>query len=68
MNGATGYRAPLSSGDFNQSLIDAVAPMLFDSERRHQGRFSRQFLEQPLIGPHSKFWFPKELSDPSAKE
>ena len=42
--------------------------MLFDSEWLYEGRFSHQFLEQSLIGPHSKFWFPKELSDPSAKE
>lgn len=73
MNGATGYRAHYAAGidtgeEFNQSLIGAVAPILLEATRLYEDRFSRHFLGQSLMGPYSKFWFPSELSDPSAQD
>jgi hypothetical protein len=72
MNGATGYHAHYAVGidfdeTFNRSLVDAVAPMVVSSENLYCDHFGKVFCERPLLGPFSKFWFSKELTDPSAQ-
>jgi hypothetical protein len=72
MNGAVGYRAHYSIGveygeDFNRRLVDAVAPIIVRSENLYRDKFDQMFCQRSLLGPFSKFWFPKELTDPSAQ-
>jgi hypothetical protein len=72
MNGATGYRAHYAVGidfgeTFNRSLVAAVAPMIVSSENLYSDHFGKIFCERSLLGPFSKFWFSKELTDPSAQ-
>jgi len=72
MNGATGYRAHYSVSveageNFNRRLVEAVAPIIVDSEQLYQDKFDRLLCSRSLLGPFSKFWYPKELTDPSAQ-
>jgi|SRR5712691_438637 len=72
MNGATGYRAHYSIGvedgeDFNRRLVEAVAPIIVHSENLYGDKFDEVFCQRSLLGPYSKFWFPKALTDPSAQ-
>jgi hypothetical protein len=72
MNGATGYRAHYAAGidlgeQFNQRLLESVAPMIIASEQLYASVFDRVFCERSLLGPFSKFWFSKQLTDPSAQ-
>jgi hypothetical protein len=71
-DGATGYRAHYAVGidfgeTFNRSLVDAVAPIVVSSENLYCDHFGKDFCERSLLGPFSKFWFSKELTDPSAQ-
>lgn len=73
MNGPTGYRAHYAvdarTGEaFNRALVEAVAPIVVEAEHLYQGRLSPTFCRHSLLGQFSKFWFPKELTDPSAQE
>jgi hypothetical protein len=72
MNGATGYRAQYSVSieageDFNRRLIEAIAPIIVVAEQLYKDRFDRLLCSTSLLGPFSKFWYPKELTDPSAQ-
>ena len=72
MNCATGYRAHYSVSietgeDFNRRLVEAVAPIVVSSEGLYGDRFDQVLCRRSLLGPFSKFWFPKELTDPSAQ-
>ncbi|UUZ65473.1 hypothetical protein LP417_13760 [Polaromonas sp. P1-6] len=72
MNGATGYRAHYSIGIepgeiFNRCLVEAVAPIIVRAENLYHDKFDPLFCQRSLLGPFSKFWFPKELTDPSAQ-
>ena len=72
MNGATGYRAHYSVSveageEFNRRLVDAIAPMIVSSERLYSDRFTSSICHLSLLGSFSKFWYPKELTDPSAQ-
>jgi len=72
MNGATGYRAhysvaPESGESFNRRLVEAVAPIIVSAEGLYRDRFDRLLCERSLLGPFSKFWFSKALTDPSAQ-
>lgn len=72
MNSATGYRAHYSvsieAGEiFNRRLVEAIAPIIANSEQLYQDRFDRLLCNRSLLGPFSKFWYPKELTDPSAQ-
>lgn len=72
MNGATGYRAHYSVSveageDFNRRIVEAVAPIIVGSEQLYEDRFDRLLCNSSLLGPFSKFWYPKELTDPSAQ-
>lgn len=72
MNGATGYRAHYSVSveageDFNRRLVEAVAPIIVRSEQIYGDRFNQLFCRRSLLGPFSKFWYPRELTDPSAQ-
>ena len=72
MNGATGYRAHYAVGidlgeNFNRSLVDAVAPTIVFSKNLYCDKLDAVLCERSLLGPFSKFWFSKELTDPSAQ-
>ena len=72
MNGATGYRAHYSVSveageEFNRRLVDAVAPIIASSGQLYGDRFDELLCHRSLLGPFSKFWYPKELTDPSAQ-
>ncbi|NMG43813.1 hypothetical protein GPA22_08725 [Aromatoleum toluvorans] len=72
MNGANGYRAHYSvsveAGEaFNRRLVDAVAPIIACSETLYGDKFDQPLCRKSLLGPFSKFWYPKELTDPSAQ-
>jgi hypothetical protein len=72
MNGATGYRAHYSVGiesgeAFNLRLVEAIAPIIVRSEHLYRDRFERDLCQRSLCGRFSKFWFPKEITDPSAQ-
>jgi hypothetical protein len=72
MNGPTGYRAHYSVAvevgeDFNRRLVEAVAPLFVDAERLYADKFDAVFCQRSLLGPFSKFWYPKLLTDPSAQ-
>jgi hypothetical protein len=72
MNGATGYRAHYSVSimageDFNRRLVQAVAPMIVEAKSLYTDKFEAVFCQRSLLGPYSKFWYPKELTDPSAQ-
>jgi hypothetical protein len=72
MNGATGYRAHYSvsaeAGErFNRRLVEAIAPIIAGSEQIYQDRLDPPFCNRSLLGPFSKFWYPEELTDPSAQ-
>lgn len=72
MNGPTGYRAHYSvsaeAGEhFNRRLVEAIAPMIVSAESLYSDRFDQLLCRRSLLGPFSKFWYPKELTDPSAQ-
>jgi hypothetical protein len=72
MNGPTGYRAHYSASvnvgeDFNHCLVEAVAPMVVNAESLYADKFDSVFCKRSLLGPYSKFWYPKALTDPSAE-
>lgn len=73
MNGATGYRAHYSVGikcgeSFNRCLVEAVAPIIVRADYLYKDRFDYLLCRHSLLGPFSKFWFTKELTDPSAQD
>jgi hypothetical protein len=72
MNGATGYRAHYSVSvdageNFNRRLVEAIAPIIVGSEKLYQDQLDQLLCNRSLLGPFSKFWYPKELTDPSAQ-
>jgi hypothetical protein len=72
MNGATGYRAHYSVSveageNFNRRLVEAIAPIIVCSEQLYQDQFDQLLCNRSLLGPFSKFWYPRELTDPSAQ-
>lgn len=72
MNGRTGYRAHYSisieAGErFNRQLVKDVAPLVIEAEHLYEGKFDREFCRRSMSGRFSKFWYPKELTDPSAQ-
>ena len=73
MNGATGYRAHYSVSveageEFNRRLVEAVAPMIVSYEQLYSDQFTHFLCRSSLLGSFSKFWYPKELTDPSAQD
>jgi hypothetical protein len=72
MNGCTGYRAHYSIGivigeEFNRRLVDAIAPIIVEAESLYRDKFERDLCQRSLLGRFSKFWFPKEITDPSVQ-
>jgi hypothetical protein len=72
MNGPTGYRAHYSicaeAGErFNRQLVEAIAPLVIEAEHLYRSRFCRRFCTRSLLGQFSKFWYPKQLTDPSSQ-
>jgi hypothetical protein len=73
MNGPTGYRAHYSisvdAGErFNRTLVEAVAPLVIEAEHLYASKFDSQFCRWSLLGQFSKFWYPKQITDPSAHD
>lgn len=73
MNGRTGYRAhyaaSVEAGEaFNRALVDSVAPLIVAATSLYKDKFSVDICERSLLGPHSKFWFTMQLTDPSAQD
>ncbi|WP_155631634.1 hypothetical protein [Burkholderia stagnalis] len=71
MNGPTGYRAHYSisidAGErFNRSLVEAVAPLIIEAKHLYNSQFDWQFCRRSLLGRFSKFWYPKQVTDPSS--
>jgi hypothetical protein len=72
MNGPTGYRAHYSvsieAGElFNRKLVEAVAPLVIRAEYLYSSLFSSRLCSESLLGSFSKFWYSKEVTDPSAQ-
>jgi hypothetical protein len=72
MNGNTGYRAHYAGGvglgeKFNRTLVEAIAPLFIEAQNLYGSLFSPEFCRLSLLGQFSKFWYPKELTDPSAQ-
>lgn len=66
MNGPTGYRAHYARGiaageDFNRILVEAIAPLFIQSEQLCQ--FDHRLCQRSLLGPYSKIWFSKDITD-----
>lgn len=40
-----------------------MVPLIVEAEDLYTSRFSRMFCTRSLLGPFSKFWYPKELTD-----
>jgi hypothetical protein len=73
LNGSSGYRAQyfigIDNGErFNRILVERIAPLIVEAEDLYRGRFDRLFCERSLLGPFTKFWYSKEITDPSASE
>lgn len=73
LNGNSGYRAQyfggIANGErFNRILVERVAPLIVEAEDLYRDRFDRLFCERSLLGPFTKFWYSKEITDPSARE
>ncbi len=73
MNGRTGYRAhyaaSVEAGEaFNRVLVESVAPLIVGATVLYRDKFSVDMCKKSLLGPHSKFWFTKQLTDPSAQD
>jgi hypothetical protein len=72
MNGHTGYRAHYAASieageEFNRRLVGAIAPIIARSEHLYSDRFNQLMCHRSLLGPFTKLWYPKELTDPSAQ-
>ena len=73
LNGNGGYRAQyfvgIPNGErFNRTLVDCIAPFIVAAEDLYRDKFDRKFCEQSLCGEFSKFWYSKDITDPSARE
>lgn len=73
LNGNSGYRAQyfigIENGErFNRMLVERIAPLIVEAEDLYRDRFDRLFCERSLLGPFTKFWYSKEITDPSACE
>ncbi|HET7865926.1 MAG TPA: hypothetical protein VFL86_16115 [Burkholderiaceae bacterium] len=73
MNGRTGYRAHYAASvevgeAFNRALVESVAPRIIAASGLYSDKFSLDLCRGSLLGPFSKFWFTKQLTDPSAQE
>lgn len=73
MNGRTGYRAhyaaSIEAGEaFNRVLVESIATQVIAASTLYEDRFSVSLCRNSLLGPFSKFWFTKQLTDPSAQE
>jgi hypothetical protein len=51
---------------FNRRLLEAVAPIVVGARDLYEDLFDQSFAERSLLGPFSKFRYPKSLTDPSA--
>lgn len=73
MNGRTGYRAHYAASvevgeRFNRQLVEAIAPLVISANHLYCDKFSPELCSASLLGPYSKFWYAKQLTDPSAQD
>lgn len=73
MNGQTGYRAHYAAGvdigeDFNRQLVADIVSIFIESEQLYGDRFSRALCASSLLGPFTKLWYSKQLTDPAAND
>src|SRR5262249_7144268 len=71
-NRASGYRAHYSLGAkygerFNLLLVHALAQDVEQSAALYADTIDESLCRRSLLGPCTKFWFLKELTDPSAQ-
>ena len=71
-NGCSGYRAQyfigIENGEFfNRLLVDIISPIIVNAENLYSDKFTRAFCDQSLCGRFSKFWFSREITDPSGQ-
>lgn len=71
MNGRSGYRAhyaqSIEQGEtFNRWIIERVVSPIIAFRECYEGTMTGDFVAASLRGPHTKIWFPKAISDPSA--
>lgn len=71
MNGPNGYRAHYAAGvdvgeRFNLQLVANIASLFIESEHLYADRFSRTLCSNSLLGPFTKLWYSKQLTDPAA--
>ena len=67
LSGRGGYRAQYALGvepgeRFNRVAADALAGVLIPLEKYYLGDLDRALCERSFNGPHTKLWFPKEVS------
>ena len=68
-NGRTGYRAQyyesVETGEsFNGSVVDLMTGVILQNRRLLTEAVSPELCEKSLGGPHTKVWFPKEVTSP----
>lgn len=71
MNGHTGYRAHYAAGidlgeRFNRKLVAGIVSTFIESEQLYTDRFGRTLCSNSLLGPFTKLWYSKQLTDPAA--
>ena len=71
MNGAAGYRAhyavSIEAGEaFNRQLVEAVGRLVVDAGNVYPKSVDCTLLRRSLLGSYSKFWYSKEITDPSS--
>lgn len=73
LNGCSGYRAQyflgIENGEaFNSLLVNTIAPIIVKSECLYRDKFTSDLCQKSLCGRYSKFWFSKEITDPSGQD
>ena len=57
-----------SASDSIAAWLKRWPPIILSATHLYEDRFDRRFCESSLLGPYTKLWFTKELTDPSAQE
>lgn len=73
MNGSSGYRGQyflgIENGEaFNRLLVVSIAPIIVNAVSLYKDMFDPDLCKKSLCGSFSKFWFSKEITDPSGQD
>lgn len=73
LNGSGGYRAQyflgIANGEaFNRLLVMSIAPIIVKSVSLYKDFIEPNLFEESLCGRFSKFWFSREITDPSGHD